>query len=171
MPPQAYGGTERVVSFLTEELVQLGHNVTLFASGDSVTAAELVPVCPRSLRLSKSPDPIAHHFLMLSAFFPARVSSTSFISISIIFISLFPAVIRWRRRQLCMGGSIYLMLRHMGNLATCPWFQSPTPNVRHSRLRTGRRRFITACRKRSLGTQKSGGLLRIHWPHFAGERR
>jgi glycosyltransferase involved in cell wall biosynthesis len=51
VPPQAYGGTERVVSYLTEELVQLGHEVTLYASGDSVTSAELRPCCERALRL------------------------------------------------------------------------------------------------------------------------
>jgi glycosyltransferase involved in cell wall biosynthesis len=51
VPPKWYGGTERVVSYLTEELVRAGHQVTLFASGDSVTAAELVPVVPRALRL------------------------------------------------------------------------------------------------------------------------
>src|SRR5690242_10432441 len=51
VPPRLYGGTERVVSYLTEELVRLGHRVTLFASGDSVTSAELVPVVPKSLRL------------------------------------------------------------------------------------------------------------------------
>jgi glycosyltransferase involved in cell wall biosynthesis len=62
VPPQLYGGTERVVSYLTEELVAAGHEVTLFASGDSVTSARLVPVCERSLRLDKScVDPIAHH--------------------------------------------------------------------------------------------------------------
>ena len=44
VPPKLYGGTERVVSYLTEELVALGHDVTLFASGDSKTAARLVPV-------------------------------------------------------------------------------------------------------------------------------
>jgi glycosyltransferase involved in cell wall biosynthesis len=49
VPPPLYGGTERVVSWLTEELVRLGHEVTLFASGDSQTAARLVPVCPRAL--------------------------------------------------------------------------------------------------------------------------
>jgi len=49
VPPQLYGGTERVVSWLTEELVELGHDVTLFASGDSRTRAHLVPVCPVSL--------------------------------------------------------------------------------------------------------------------------
>ena len=48
-----YGGTERVVSLLTEELVRRGHEVTLFASGDSKTAARLVPVTPKALRLSE----------------------------------------------------------------------------------------------------------------------
>jgi glycosyltransferase involved in cell wall biosynthesis len=55
VPPALYGGTERIVSYLTEELVALGHDVTLFASGDSITAAELVPVCPRALRLRPEP--------------------------------------------------------------------------------------------------------------------
>jgi glycosyltransferase involved in cell wall biosynthesis len=49
VPPKLYGGTERVVSYLTEELVRLGHEVTLFASGDSETSARLVPACPRAL--------------------------------------------------------------------------------------------------------------------------
>ena len=51
VPPHLYGGTERVVSVLTEELVRRGHDVSLFASGDSTTAAELVACCPRGLRL------------------------------------------------------------------------------------------------------------------------
>jgi len=51
VPPPLYGGTERVVSWLTEELVQQGHHVTLFASGDSHTAARMVPGCPKALRL------------------------------------------------------------------------------------------------------------------------
>jgi glycosyltransferase involved in cell wall biosynthesis len=50
VPPQSYGGTERIVSYLTEELVRLGHDVTLFASGGSVTGAKFVPVSDRSLR-------------------------------------------------------------------------------------------------------------------------
>lgn len=66
VPPQLYGGTERVVSYLTEELVRQGHEVTLFASGDSVTNARLVPCCPKSLRLDPGcVDQIAHHFVML----------------------------------------------------------------------------------------------------------
>lgn len=63
VPPACYGGTERVVSYLTEALVELGHDVTLFASGDSVTSAKLVPICPRALRLENTTDPIAYHVL------------------------------------------------------------------------------------------------------------
>ena len=66
VPPKLYGGTERVVSFLTEELVRQGHDVTLFASGDSITAAELVPVGGRSLRLNEGCiDSLAHHILLV----------------------------------------------------------------------------------------------------------
>ena len=49
VPPRLYGGTERIVSYLTEALVGLGHDVTLFASGDSITSAELAPCCTRAL--------------------------------------------------------------------------------------------------------------------------
>jgi glycosyltransferase involved in cell wall biosynthesis len=70
VPPRFYGGTERIVSFLTEELVRLGHEVTLFSSGDSVTAAELVPLWPRGLRSDGDVrDPMAPHFLMLEQVF------------------------------------------------------------------------------------------------------
>jgi glycosyltransferase involved in cell wall biosynthesis len=65
-PPALYGGTERVVSYLTEELVALGHDVTLFASGDSITSAELVPCCERALRLDPSiTDVLPYHMVML----------------------------------------------------------------------------------------------------------
>ena len=52
VPPVLYGGKERVVSWLTEELVRIGHEVTLFASGDSLTTARLVPGCKKALRRS-----------------------------------------------------------------------------------------------------------------------
>jgi glycosyltransferase involved in cell wall biosynthesis len=65
VPPQLYGGTERVVSYLVEELVQQGHDVTLFASGDSRTSARLVSVAPRALRLGRCQDMLAPHVLML----------------------------------------------------------------------------------------------------------
>jgi len=66
VPPRLYGGTERIVSYLTEELVNLGHDVTLFASGDSVTAANLVPSVPKALRLEPHVcDAIPYYMLML----------------------------------------------------------------------------------------------------------
>ncbi|MEP9352655.1 glycosyltransferase family 4 protein [Xanthobacter sp. KR7-65] len=66
VPPRRYGGTERIVSYLTEELVRAGHEVTLFASGDSLTAAHLEPMCETGLRLTPGPvDPIVHHMVML----------------------------------------------------------------------------------------------------------
>jgi glycosyltransferase involved in cell wall biosynthesis len=70
VPPKLYGGTERIVSYLTEELVRQGHEVTLFASGDSVTRARLVAACPRSLRLDPGcVDPLAHHLVLLEEVF------------------------------------------------------------------------------------------------------
>ncbi len=66
VPPKFYGGTERVVSYLTEELVALGHEVTLFASGDSETTAHLEAAWPRALRLDPAiRDPIAPHALLM----------------------------------------------------------------------------------------------------------
>ena len=68
VPPKLYGGTERVVHWLTEELLALGHDVTLFASGDSKTNAKLVPVIPHALRLGRPRmDPIAAQALLLEA--------------------------------------------------------------------------------------------------------
>ena len=65
VPPKLYGGTERVVSWLTEELVKRGHEVTLFASGDSSTEAKLVPACPRALRLAGIRDHLASHIVLM----------------------------------------------------------------------------------------------------------
>jgi glycosyltransferase involved in cell wall biosynthesis len=66
IPPKLYGGTERVISWLTEELVALGHDVTLFASGDTSTSAQLESIWPRALRLDSSiRDPYALHMTML----------------------------------------------------------------------------------------------------------
>ena len=66
VPPRLYGGTERIVSYLTEELVTLGHDVTLFGSGDSITAARLIPCVPEALRLNpRVVDPTPYYMLML----------------------------------------------------------------------------------------------------------
>jgi glycosyltransferase involved in cell wall biosynthesis len=75
VPPKLYGGTERVVSWLTEELVRLGHDVTLFASGDSLTSAKLVPIWPEALRLcTQCIDQLAHHVVMVEAVFRERAN-------------------------------------------------------------------------------------------------
>ena len=65
VPPRLYGGTERIVSYLTEELVRFGHEVTLFASGDSITSAELAPCCTRALRLDPTVHDIIPHFMLM----------------------------------------------------------------------------------------------------------
>lgn len=59
VPPKLYGGTERVVSFLTEDLVRFGHQITLFATSDSITRAHLESGCKQALR------PLAHHMALL----------------------------------------------------------------------------------------------------------
>lgn len=75
VPPLAYGGTERVVSYLTETLVGMGHEVTLFASGDSVTSAHLVPVVKTSLRLDQCrPDWLVWHAILMDQVLEAAAS-------------------------------------------------------------------------------------------------
>ena len=70
VPPKCYGGTERVVAYLTDALVELGHEVILYASGDSLTKATLKPICPRALRLDKRCiDSLAHHLLLTEKVF------------------------------------------------------------------------------------------------------
>jgi len=65
VPPKLYGGTERVVAYLTDELINQGHKVTLFASGDSNTKARLIPISQRALRLYNHLDTLAYHILEL----------------------------------------------------------------------------------------------------------
>jgi glycosyltransferase involved in cell wall biosynthesis len=71
VPPPRYGGTERIVSYLTEELVRRGHAVTLYGTADSETAAHLIPCAPKALRLDPPHDPILPHFLELEAVYAA----------------------------------------------------------------------------------------------------
>src|SRR5258705_4467179 len=80
VPPKLYGGTERVVSYLADGLVRQGHDVTLYASADSETLAELRPMCDKALRLHGSDvvDPLANHMQVAqqirSQLFLSRVS-------------------------------------------------------------------------------------------------
>src|SRR5438105_14021294 len=93
VPPKVYGGTERVVSYITEALVAGGHEVTLFASGDSVTKAELVAPCSRALRLdSKCRDPLAYHTIQLDQLF-RRISDFDLVHFHIDYLH-FPLSVR-----------------------------------------------------------------------------
>ena len=65
VPPKLYGGTERVVSYLTEELMNHGHDLTLFASGDSITAANLVPCCTQALRLDRAVSEVVPYYMLM----------------------------------------------------------------------------------------------------------
>ena len=87
VPPRLYGGTERVVSFLTEELVAMGHRLTLFASGDSRTAAELVACTPSALRLQGRGrgDALAHHLRLIDQVY-ARANDFDLIHFHIDFL-------------------------------------------------------------------------------------
>src|SRR5690242_8318699 len=70
VPPKLYGGTERVVSYLTEELVRQGHDVTLFAAADSQTNARLISPCAHGLRLDDTcRDPMAYHMILVDQVF------------------------------------------------------------------------------------------------------
>ncbi len=98
VPPRQYGGTERVVSYLTEELVKLGHDVTLFASGDSVTRARLIAPCKRSVRLDPGcMDQMAPHILMLEQVF-SDISRFDFVHFHIDYLH-FPLSRRHREAQ------------------------------------------------------------------------
>src|SRR5438128_10353863 len=77
VPPLYYGGTERIVSYLTEELIRQGHQLTLFASGESLTEGSLVGSCARSLRLNPDClDYLAYYFLQLEQVFHLAYSFT-----------------------------------------------------------------------------------------------
>jgi len=96
VPPLYYGGTERIVSYLTEELIKQGHEVTLFASGDSLTKGRLIAPCKRSLRLD--PDckmPLVYHVLQLDQVFQ-NAASLDIIHFHIDFLH-FPFLRRLRR--------------------------------------------------------------------------
>ena len=148
IPPKLYGGTERVVSWLTEELIALGHEVTLFASGDSVTSARLEAVWPRALRLDGAVrDPNALHMLMLERVCQ-RAAEFDFLHFHLDYypFSLFSRQSTPFRRH-CMAGSICRSTsRCSTHSARCRSFRFPTPSAGRCRRHNGYARSITACR-------------------------
>lgn len=112
VPPKLYGGTERVVSYLTEELVRLGHEVTLFASGDSQTRAKLVAACPRALwRDSDCREILPHHVRLMELVF-ADVSRFDLIHFHCDYLH-FPLL----RRCLCSSVTTLHGRLHIPNLS------------------------------------------------------
>ena len=106
VPPKHYGGTERIVSYLTEELVRAGHDVTLFASGDSVTNARLIASCERSLRKNeRCKDPVAREVLLVDHVIE-HVNEFDLIHFHTGYLH-FPICryCQFRRSQLCTGAS------------------------------------------------------------------
>ena len=96
VPPKLYGGIERVVSYLTEELVAQGHEVTLFASGDSETTARLIPVCPHELQFAESHEARTQHYVRMMQLVFADVSRFDVIHFHTESIQL-----QWLRRTPC----------------------------------------------------------------------
>ncbi|MDZ4306937.1 glycosyltransferase family 4 protein [Allopontixanthobacter sp.] len=93
-PPKLYGGTERIVHFLTEELVRQGHHVTLFASGDSTTRAELVPCVQQALRLIDGAINLVPHHLAMVEGIRRRLDEFDIVHFHIDLVH-YPAVIHW----------------------------------------------------------------------------
>ena len=170
VPPTLYGGTERVVSYLTEALVELGHDVTLFASGDSVTRARLVPVVERSLRLDRAtPGLAAWHTIMIDRVF-GRPRSFDVIHFHIDYVQHFPHVAAAR-----MPDHDARPTRPAGpcgvpaHFASSAWSRSPTASAAPLPGRTGTRRSITACRRPVPLSPRAAGLFRVRRPHLARE--
>jgi glycosyltransferase involved in cell wall biosynthesis len=136
-PPALYGGTERVVSYLTEELVRQGHDVTLFASGDSTTAAKLISACQRALRLDPDcQDSLAYHIIMLEEVF-RRANDFDIIHLHIDYLH-FPVSRRTRvlnlttlhgRLDLPEHGAIYRQFPDMPLISISNAQRKPLPMV------------------------------------------
>ena len=138
VPPRLYGGTERVVSYLTEELVGTGHDVTLFASGDSITTANLVPCVPEALRLDpRVKDPVPYYMLMLDR---VRQLSENFdvlhFHIDQFQFPVFRAIAAPNRHHIARPSGINPIFFHFTWASmTCPWFRSPMISVGQCRER------------------------------------
>jgi len=138
VPPKLYGGTERVVHWLTEELVALGNDVTLFASGDSQTSAKLDATWPKALRLDGSVrDPNALHMVMLE-----RVCKNAMMKSSNFCISISTTI-----RSRCFRGNRPRSLPRCTAGSACPSISRSSPRSQPSRLFRFRTRSGARCRK------------------------
>jgi glycosyltransferase involved in cell wall biosynthesis len=130
VPPLFYGGTERIVSYLTEELISQGHEITLFASGDSLTKGRLTAPCAQALRLNPAcEDPLVYHFLQLDQVFQ-KAAAFDVVHFHIDYLH-YPFSRRLDVPQLTtfMGDSInQISWRCTVNSVTCRWFLFPMLN-------------------------------------------
>jgi len=144
VPPRLYGGTERIVSYLSDELVAQGHQVTLFASGDSTTAATLVPCVRQALRLDASVrDPIPYYMLMLDR---VRRMADDFdvlhFHIDQFHFPLFRPIAGRTVTTLHGRQDLPNLLPLYLALTTCRWFRFPMTSVVRSRVPIAEQCFI-----------------------------
>jgi hypothetical protein len=173
VPPKYYGGTERVVSYLTEELVAQGHDVTLFASGDSITRARLVACSTRSLRLDTTASTARppHRHARAGRQPRGRVRRDP-LSTSIICTSRCHADCgRRRSRHSTAGWTCRISCRSTGSFPRCRWYRFPTPSASRSRAQLGADDPPRAAAGPVHVPGAARGLPGLPRPDLAGEAR
>ena len=160
VPPKHYGGTERIVSYLTEELVRAGHDVTLFASGDSVTNARLIASASvRSGRMSAAKILWQGKFFWWIMSCSAPMSSILFIFIPVVCISRFRRTCQFPTSPLCMAALICLTcFAVLSGFEMCQLSQSRMLNGNLYHAQIGRRPFTMDYRRIFSVSPESGRL-------------
>ena len=151
VPPRMYGGTERIVSYLTEELVKLGHEVTLFASGDSITSADLVHCATKALRLDPAVKDIIPYYMLMLDRVRQRADEFDILHFHIdhFHFPVFRSMAKKRSRP-CTAVRICPTIDHcILALTTSPLFPYRTISDFQFRTPTSLPPFITGCPRRS----------------------
>jgi glycosyltransferase involved in cell wall biosynthesis len=164
VPPMLYGGTERIVSYLTEELVRQGHQVTLFASGDSQTQAALVGCSDAALRLNPLiRDPLPYHLMMMEE---VRRRAAEFdvlhFHTDLVHFPLLPQL--GKPTLTTVHGRVDLPdLRPFYDFfSKCRWFRSPRINAGLCRPQIGPQQYITGCLPMGCRSARSHGVAILH---------
>jgi glycosyltransferase involved in cell wall biosynthesis len=168
VPPRLYGGTERIVSYLTEELVRLSHDVTLFPSADSITSAELAPCCTRALRLDPTVRDIIPYFMLMidKVRERAREFDVFHFHIDFFHFPLFRSLAARSlttlhgRQDLSDLKSFYSRFGEMPLVSVSNDQRKPLPLANYVR------RYNTAFRPTCIGRRLSGGATSPSWGGF-----